>query len=115
MADSSDITGRPGSVQITIYVGNLTMVTTEADLRQVFEPFGQVMDVKILNDDYPGNTHPKAHAFVGMSAKNAGEAAIAELDGKLVGGQIVNVIGALRLSPPRHPLSTRRGARRPGG
>jgi len=114
MMDSPDIPERPGTVQITIYVGNLAMVTTEADLRHVFEPFGRVMDVKILNDDYIGNRHPKAHAFIGMSAKNAGEAAIAELDGKLLGGQVVNVIGALRLSPPRHPLSPRRGARRPG-
>ena len=114
MMDSPDIPERPGTVQITIYVGNLTIITTEADLRRVFEPFGQVMDVKILNDEYTGNRQPGAHAFVGMAAKNAGETAIAELDGTMLGGQVVNVIGALRLSPPGDCLSHRRGARRPG-
>ena len=35
---------------MNIYVGNLSLETTEDDLRQAFEAFGQVISVKILTD-----------------------------------------------------------------
>ncbi len=84
--------------KMTVYVGNLTMAATEAELRQAFAPFGQVVAVTILNDDYIGNKHPKVYAFVGMADKDEGKAAVAGLDGKVMGGQVLSVISALPVS-----------------
>ncbi|MCK4486638.1 MAG: RNA-binding protein, partial [Desulfobacterales bacterium] len=39
---------------MNIYVGNLSRETTEKDLREVFEVFGQVASVKIITDKYTG-------------------------------------------------------------
>jgi RNA recognition motif-containing protein len=94
-----------GTTRITIYVGNLAMVTTEAELRQAFAPFGQVVAVTILNDTYIGNKHPKAYAYVGMADRDAGAAAIAGLDGKALGGHMLSVISALPLSSSRKDVT----------
>ena len=63
-----------------IYVGNLSYETTEEDLRQEFEAFGEVTSVSIITDRDSGR--PKGFAFVEMAAKAEAEAAIAGLNGK---------------------------------
>ncbi|MBW2487490.1 MAG: RNA-binding protein, partial [Deltaproteobacteria bacterium] len=35
---------------MNIYVGNLSNEVTEEDLKQAFEPFGEVESVKIIKD-----------------------------------------------------------------
>ncbi|MHC4426890.1 MAG: RNA recognition motif domain-containing protein, partial [Planctomycetota bacterium] len=42
---------------MNIYVGNLSDETTEDDLRQAFETFGQVISVKILRDRATGKSN----------------------------------------------------------
>jgi len=42
---------------MNIYVGNLSTETTEDDLRQAFEAFGQVVSVKILRDRVTGESN----------------------------------------------------------
>ena len=95
--------------KINIYVGNLTMTVTEAMLLETFTPYGQVVAIKILNDDYIGNRHPRFYAFVGMAEKTEGETAIAHLDGATLGGQVLSVISALPLSRAGKPLAPGRG------
>lgn len=63
-----------------IYVGNLSYDTTEADLRQEFEAFGEVTSVSIITDRDSGRS--KGFGFVEMAAKAEAEAAIAGLNGK---------------------------------
>ena len=96
----------PGSnyraTQITIYVGNISAAITELELRNIFEPFGGVMDITIFDEQHTGNGHMKTYAYVGMANKNQGEAAIASLDGTLIGNEAIQVIGALRLSSLHH-------------
>ena len=63
-----------------LYVGNLSYEMTEDELRQEFEPLGEVTSVSIPTDRFSGR--PRGFAFVEMSSKSEGEAAINELNGK---------------------------------
>ena len=74
---------------MNIYVGNLSLETTEDDLRQAFEAFGKVASVKILRDRTTGESN--GFGFVGMPASDEGQTAISELNGKQLKGQAINV------------------------
>ena len=74
---------------MNIYVGNLSLETTEDELRQAFEAFGQVMSVKILKDRATGKSN--GFGFVEMSVSEEGQAAISGLNGKDLKGQAIKV------------------------
>lgn len=74
---------------MTIYVGNLSFDTTEQDLRQAFEAFGQVTSTNIICDKTTGRC--KGFGFVEMSANEQAQAAIAGMNGKEIKGRAVNV------------------------
>ena len=75
---------------MNLYVGNLAFTTTEAEVRQLFEGYGTVDTVRLLNDRETGQ--PRGFGFVEMSNGTEARAAIAGLNGKDVGGRslIVN-------------------------
>jgi cold-inducible RNA-binding protein len=72
-----------------LYVGNLPHSTTEAELRNVFEPHGAVEKVTLVTDRETGRS--RGFGFVEMS--NAGEAdqAITALNGTSLGGRPLTV------------------------
>ena len=72
-----------------IYVGNLSFQTTEADLSDMFGQVGQVESVQIITDRDTGRS--KGFAFVQMADDAAAEKAIAQLNGKEVGGRNLTV------------------------
>lgn len=72
-----------------IFVGNLSFNTNEDELRQLFEPYGQVDRVSILTDRETGRS--RGFGFVEMSSNEDGEKAIAALNGAQVGGRTINV------------------------
>ena len=72
-----------------IFVGNLSFNTTEDELRQAFEPYGQVDRVSILTDRDTGRS--RGFAFVEMTNAEEGEKAIAGLNGTQLGGRTINV------------------------
>ena len=74
---------------MNIYVGNMSFDTTEEQLRQTFEAFGEVSTIKIITDRDSGQ--PKGFAFVEMSAKNEADAAISGLNGQELNGRSLNV------------------------
>jgi RNA recognition motif-containing protein len=74
---------------MNIYIGNLSFDTTEDQLRQAFEGFGEVSTVNIITDKYSGNS--KGFGFVEMSAKSEAIAAISELNGQELDGRELNV------------------------
>ena len=74
---------------MNIYVGNLSFDTTEQDLQQAFEAFGQVTTTNIISDKITGRS--KGFGFVEMSAKEQAQAAIAGMNGKEIRGRAVNV------------------------
>ncbi|MHC4665628.1 MAG: RNA recognition motif domain-containing protein [Planctomycetota bacterium] len=74
---------------MNIYVGNLSHEVTEDDLRQAFEAFGQVESTNIIKDKFSGES--RGFGFVEMPSRNEAQAAIDGLNGKDLGGRIINV------------------------
>jgi hypothetical protein len=72
-----------------IFVGNLSFNTNEDELRQLFEPFGQVDRVSIMTDRDTGRS--RGFGFVEMASNEDGEKAITALNGSSVGGRTINV------------------------
>jgi len=72
-----------------IFVGNLNFNTSEDELRQLFEAYGQVDRVSIMTDRETGRS--RGFGFVEMSSSEDGEKAIAALNGSQVGGRTLNV------------------------
>ena len=72
-----------------IYVGNMSYEVKEDDLRQAFSEFGEIESVSIIMDKV--SRRSKGFGFVEMSTKEAGEAAIAALNGKDLKGRTVTV------------------------
>jgi RNA recognition motif-containing protein len=72
-----------------IYVGNLSFQTTETDLSDMFGEVGQVESVQIITDRDTGRS--KGFGFVQMTDDAAAEKAIAQLNGKEVGGRNLTV------------------------
>jgi len=83
---------------MNIYVGNLSLETTEDELRREFNRFGDVISVIVMNDRYIGSGQPRGYAYVEMGSKSEGNAAIASLEGKMMGDRIVNVVESLPVS-----------------
>ncbi len=70
-----------------IYVGNLSFDSTESDIREMFEEFGTVDEVKMITDRDTGR--PRGFGFIEMSS--GGDEAIRALDGKELGGRNLKV------------------------
>ena len=74
---------------MNIYVGNLLRETTEGDLRQAFEVFGQVTSIKIITDKFTGD--PRGFGFVEMPNSSEAQSAISGLNGKDLKGRTLKV------------------------
>ena len=74
-----------------IYVGNLSLQTTEQNLVALFEQMGQVESVTIVTNC--DTDQSKGFAFVEMGDEDA-EKAIAEFNGTEVGGRSLTVTAA---------------------
>ena len=83
---------------MNIYVGNLPLELTEDELRREFSAFGQVKSVSLVNDRYTGSKQPRLYGFVEMDSRFEAETAIVSLQGKEIGGRLIEVIAALPLS-----------------
>lgn len=87
---------------MNIFAGNLSRDVGEDDLRQAFQPYGNVDTVSIIKDRATGQS--KGFGFVEMPIQAEAEAAIAGLNGKELKGRAMTVSKAR----PREE-------RRPGG
>jgi len=74
---------------MNIYVGNLSYGMSEDELREAFGAFGEVSSVKILMDRESGRS--RGFGFVEMPNQNEAETAIAQLNGKDVGGRALRI------------------------
>jgi len=74
---------------MNIYVGNLSYSMSEDELRDAFGAFGEVSSVKILMDRETGRS--RGFGFVEMPNQSDGEKAIAQLNGKEVGGRPLRI------------------------
>ena len=88
-----------------IYVGKLSLKVNEDDLKQAFEAYGKVEEVKVIKDKYTGES--RGFAFIEMPTKAEALAAISGLNGKELKGDTI-VVNEAR---PR-PEGQDRGGRR---
>lgn len=72
-----------------IYVGNLPYSCTEDEVRGLFEDFGGVDSVKLINDRETGR--PRGFGFVEMPDDGQAEEAIEALNQKDFGGRSLTV------------------------
>lgn len=79
----------------TIYVGNLPFDATEDQVRELFQPHGDVQSVKLVNDRETGRS--RGFCFVDMPAE-AATTAIEAVNGKNLNGR------PLRVNPAQERL-----------
>ncbi len=72
-----------------IYVGNMSFDTTEDQIRQAFESYGEVTSVNIITDRDTGRA--KGFGFVEMSSDSEAKAAIEGLNSKEMDGRAMNI------------------------
>ena len=89
-----------------LYVGNIPLSTTEAELREFFAAHGDVQKVSIVTDRETGRS--RGFAFVEMTDAGAADKAIAALNGTQLGGRALTINEA-------KPKTDRPGGGRPGG
>ena len=94
---------------MNIYVGNLPKTTTEDEVRKVFEKYGEVLEVKLIKDQYSGEL--RGFGFIEMSAKADGQKAIEEVDGTELEGQTL-IVNEARPRKNRSDSSQRGGGNR---
>ena len=74
---------------MNIYVGNLSYDTRDSDLEQAFSAFGDVDSARVIIDR--DTNRSKGFGFVEMASKEAGDKAIAALDGTDLQGRTIKV------------------------
>ena len=82
---------------MNIFVGSLPFKLQEADLKQLFEAYGEVSSVKLINDRETGRS--KGFGFVEMPDDESAQQAISALNGSEVSGRTI----AVSLAEERKP------------
>ena len=72
-----------------IYVGNLPYSTDDAQLHQLFSAYGSVVDARVITDRTTGQS--KGFGFVEMSTEDEARAAIAALNGTMMGNRPLRI------------------------
>jgi cold-inducible RNA-binding protein len=76
-------------MSMKLYVGNLAFQTSSEELQTLFAQAGTVESVSLIEDRETGRS--RGFGFVEMSTKEEGAAAIAQFNGKDLGGRALNV------------------------
>ncbi len=74
--------------QNKLYVGNFPYTVDESQLRELFEPYGEITDLILIKDKFTGQ--PKGFAFITFATQQAAETAL-EQNGKNTGGRPLKV------------------------
>ena len=72
-----------------LYVGNLAFQTSSQDLQELFAQAGTVESASVVEDRMTGRS--RGFAFVEMASKEEATSAIAQFNGKEVGGRALKV------------------------
>jgi cold-inducible RNA-binding protein len=96
-----------------IFVGNVSFNATEADIKELFSPFGGIESVKLITDPQTGRA--RGFGFVEMPSADEARKAIEALNGKLFMERALSVSEARPQQPRDRSFGNRGGARRSGG
>jgi RNA recognition motif-containing protein len=72
-----------------LYVGNLSYSVNDAELRQMFEPHGNVTSASIVMDRETGRS--RGFGFIEMGSAEEGNKAIESMNGQNIGGRALVV------------------------
>jgi len=89
VSSGKDFLKKEGIKIMNIYVGNLVFDVSEDDLKEAFEQFGEITEVRLIMDKYSGKS--KGFGFIEMPSKEEAEKAIEEMNGKEFKGRAMNV------------------------
>ncbi len=91
-----------------LYVGSLSFNINNDQLKELFDPFGNVVSASVITDRDTGRS--KGFGFVEMETDEEAQAAITGLSGKEVDGRtiIVNVARPKEDRPARPNFNNRR-------
>ncbi len=84
----------PGEISMNIFVGNLSFDAVEADVKKLFEGFGNVLSVVIVMEKEKKAPKSRGFGFVQMPDEQQALAAIAALNGKEFMDRALNVAAA---------------------
>ena len=96
-----------------LYVGNLGFGVTSDELRELFEPYGQVTSAEVMNDRETGKS--RGFGFVEMVDHDVCDVAIQALDGNDYLGRRLLVNEARPKTPGGGQSAEDRGGRNFGG
>lgn len=84
-----------------LYVGNLPYSVRDAELEELFAPFGEVASAKVMMER--GSDRSRGFGFVEMGTDEAAQAAIAGMNEKESGGRslVVNEARPMQSRAPR--------------
>jgi len=77
---------------MNIYIGNLSISTTEGFLKTLFAEFGEIESIKVIKDRYSGRS--KGYGFIEMPSNSEAEQAILALNKKRIDGNNIKVRAA---------------------
>ena len=92
---------------INIFVSNLSKHTTAEQLEQIFGQYGHVSEAKLIKDKKTGFS--KRYGFIEMEDRDAGHAAVMNLEGAVLDGQNIAVKVAEVREKPQRRHNTRGG------
>jgi len=98
---------------MNIYVGSLNFKMVEAELKELFEEYGEVTSAKIIFDKYSGKS--KGFGFVEMPSDAEAKKAIEELNGAEVQGRNIIVNESIERADRRSNVRGGDNNRRSGG
>lgn len=84
-----------------LYVGNLPFSTSEEEIKSMFAPYGEIVDVKLITDRYSGRS--KGFAFVEFATEDQARAAVEALHDTDMGGRKM----AVNIAKPPRPRENR--------
>lgn len=77
-----------------VYIGSIPAVMTEAEIRSMFQPFGNVKRLDLMQDTDTGQH--RGYAFVEFAGSGCAEKAIQAINGMKIGDHILKVTWAAR-------------------
>lgn len=83
------ISAQQGDGSTKLYVGNLSWISTDDGLRQLFKTYGQVLDAIVIRDRETGRS--RGFGFVTMANIDAANSAIEALNGQDLDGRRIKV------------------------